>query len=59
MTDQIQSAVATYMQREAAAMKTPQGADHAEIIEQVAAELGVETDILTEAILDATFAGAN
>lgn len=55
----LNDAVQEYLQREAEAMKTPQGADHAELIEQVAVETGIETDVLTEAVLDATFAGAN
>lgn len=55
----LDAAVNEYLRREAAAMKTPQGAHHAELIEQVAVETGIETDVLTEAVLDATFAGAN
>ena len=52
-------AVDVYFKREAEAMTTPQGADHSELIEQVAVETGIETDVLTEAILDASVMGAN
>ncbi|MGB1214758.1 MAG: hypothetical protein ACPG4X_15440 [Pikeienuella sp.] len=58
MTD-LDAAVNEYLRREAAAMKTPQCAHHAELIEQVAVETGIETDVLTEAVLDATFTRAN
>lgn len=55
----LESAVKEYLRREAAAMKTMRGADHAELIERVAAETGIQTDVLTEAVLDATVAGAS
>lgn len=55
----LDEAVSEYLRREAEAMKTPQGADHAELIEQVAVESGIQTDVLTEAVLDATVAGVN
>ena len=54
----IEQAVAEYLRREEAAMKTPQGADHAEIIEAVSAETGIETDVQTEAVLDHSIFGA-
>lgn len=55
----LESAVNEYLRREAEAMKTPQGANHAELIEQVAVESGIQTDVLTDAVLDATVAGAS
>lgn len=55
----LNKAVAEYLQREAKAMKTPQGADHAELLETTAAEFGVDTAALTEAALDATFVRPN
>ena len=55
----LEPALSEYFRREAAAMETPRGADVAELLEQVAAEHGVETDVLTEAMLDASIAGAN
>lgn len=58
MTD-LDAAVSAYFQREKEANKPGgKGADVAKILEQVAAEFGVETDILTEAMLDASTAGA-
>ncbi len=55
----LDEAVNLYFQREAAAMQTPQGADHKAILEKVASETGIETDVLTEAVISASFAGAN
>jgi hypothetical protein len=55
----LDDAVQEYLKREAKAMKAQEGAKHAELIEQVAAETGIEADVLTEAVLDATFAGTN
>lgn len=57
MTD-LKDAVAKYMAREKAAMETIEGADIAELIEQVAQEEDLDTAVLTEAILDATLLGA-
>lgn len=54
----LKAAVSAYFQREAEANAKPQGADVAEILEQVAVEFGVETDVLTEAMLDANSVGA-
>jgi hypothetical protein len=56
----LESAVAAYFQREKEANKPGgKGADVAEILEQVAVEYGVETDALTEAMLDASAMGAS
>ncbi len=59
MSDRIQTAVEIYIRREEAAMRTPQGADHKAILRQVASESGIETDVLTEAVITTTIAGAN
>lgn len=59
MSDALSSAVAEYMAREGAAMRTPEGADHRALMEAVAAEFGIQEDILTEAVLDATFGKVN
>ena len=56
--DVTKRAVAVYIEREKAAMKTPQGADHDAIIEQVAAEFGISSRTLADAVLDATAARA-
>lgn len=53
------AAVAEYFRREKAAMATPQGADHAEIVEQVAHKFGVTTDELSRKIIDQTIARPN
>lgn len=54
----LKAAVAEVFRREAAANAKPQGADIAEIIEQVAVEYGVEPDVLTEDVLAANSVGA-
>ena len=59
MSDNIQKAVETYMQREAAAMKTQQGADHRVILREVADEYGLTYKDLREAVIDATATWAN
>lgn len=57
--DNLKAAVSAYFQREAEANKPGgKGADVAAILEQVAVEYGVETDVLTEAMLDANSVGA-
>jgi hypothetical protein len=56
----LKAAVSAYFQREAKANKPGgKGADVAEILEQVAVEYSVETDVLTEAMLDASAMGVS
>jgi len=53
----LEQALNAYFEREAKANATPQGADVAELLEQTAADFGVQTDVLTEAMLDASVVG--
>ncbi|WP_282091311.1 hypothetical protein [Epibacterium ulvae] len=55
----MQEAVQEYLRREEAAMKTPQGADHDELIETVAAEYGEESAALADEVLRSTILRAN
>jgi len=57
--DAVRQAAAEYLRREAVANKAMRGADHQVIMAEVAAEFGVDTAILIEAVLDRSFAGAN
>ncbi len=58
MTDNLKSAVQEYLRREAEANRQMRGADHQRILAEVADKYGLEIDVLTEAVLDASFAGA-
>lgn len=55
----IDKALSAFFEREAIAMAKPQGANHAELLEQIASEFELETDVLTEAMLDASIMGPN
>lgn len=54
----LEQAATEYFRREAEAMKRPEGADHAELLETVAVEFGVDAAVLTDAVLDQTLVGA-
>lgn len=58
MTD-LSQAVAAYLDRERAANRKPQGADHGAILESVADDFGIPLSDLRKAVLDATFSEAN
>lgn len=53
------AAVTEYLRLEAEANAAMRGADHRQIIDEVAKKHGLETDVLTEAVLDHSFMGAN
>lgn len=58
MTD-LQPAVVEYLRREKEANANMRGADHQLIMHQVSQEYGIDYAVLAEAVLDASFAGAN
>ncbi len=52
-------AVDEYLAREEAAMKSPQGANHAALFEEVGKAYGIDPDDLSNAVLERTILGAN
>lgn len=56
---QITLAVTDYLEREAAAMRTVEGADHKAILLQVASDHDLSDESLREAVISHTAAGAN
>lgn len=55
----ITDAVTEYMRLEKAANADMRGADHVKILADVASKHGIDSAILTEAVLDHSFSGAN
>ena len=55
----IKPAVDEILRREKAANRRPEGADHAEIIETVAQEYELDTDVLSKAFIDETVMAPN
>ncbi|MCH2069599.1 hypothetical protein [Shimia sp.] len=52
-------AVDEYLAREEAAMKSPQGANHAALFVEVGKAYGIDPDELSNAVLERTILGAN
>jgi len=52
-------AVGEYLAREEAAIKSPQGANHSALIEEVGKAYGIDPDDLSNAVLERTILGAN
>lgn len=52
-------AVAEYLRRETEANRAMRGADHMRIMDAVAREYGIDVDVLSDAVIRATFSGVN
>ena len=59
MPENIQAAVTEYLRREKEANAQMRGADHMAIMDEVAKEYSVDYAVLADAVIDASFAGAN
>ena len=58
MTD-MSAAVTEYLRREAEANRKMRGADHMRIMDEVAREYGVDIDVLSDAVIRASFSEVN